>query len=63
MNVFIKPKQTQRRKKRTWLPKGKAHRAKLEIWDQQIHTTYIKQITNKDLLYSTGNNIQYLVIT
>ena len=24
---------------------------------------YIKQITNKDLLYSTGNNTQYLVIT
>ena len=23
----------------------------------------IKQISNKDLLYSTGNNIQYLVIT
>jgi len=24
---------------------------------------YIKQINNKDLLYSTGNSIQYLVIT
>ena len=24
---------------------------------------YIKQIDNKDLLYSTGNYIQYLVIT
>ena len=24
---------------------------------------YIKQITNKDLLYSTGNSTQYLVIT
>ena len=24
---------------------------------------YIKQINNKDLLYSTGNYIQYLVIT
>ena len=33
MNVFIKPKQTQRRKKWTWLPQGRAHRAKLEIWD------------------------------
>ena len=30
----------------------------------KIHTLlYIKQITNKDLLYSTGNYIQYLVIT
>ena len=24
---------------------------------------YIKQINNKDLLYSTGNYIQYLLIT
>ena len=24
---------------------------------------YIKQITNKDLLYNTGNYIQYLIIT
>ena len=24
---------------------------------------YIKQVNNKDLLYSTGNYIQYLVIT
>ena len=24
---------------------------------------YIKQISNKDILYNTGNNIQYLVIT
>ena len=24
---------------------------------------YIKQITNKDLLYSTGNSIQYIIIT
>ena len=24
---------------------------------------YIKEINNKDLLYSTGNNTQYLVIT
>jgi len=30
----------------------------------KIHTLqYIKQITNKDLLYSTGNYIQCLVIT
>ena len=29
-----------------------------------IHTLlYIKQITNKDLLYSTGNSTQYSVIT
>ena len=29
-----------------------------------IHTLlYIKQITNKDLLYSIGNYIQYFIIT
>ena len=24
---------------------------------------YIKHVNNKDLLYNTGNNIQYLIIT
>ena len=37
-------------------------RDKLGIWNEQIHTTIFK-IDNKDLLYSTGNYIQYLVIT
>ena len=35
-------------------------------WEFGIHRyplPYIKQINNKDLLYSTGNYIQYLVIT
>ena len=36
-------------------------RDKLGIWDQQIHTTIYK--INKDLLYSAGKYIQYLVIT
>ena len=35
---------------------------KLEMWDQQIHTIIYK-ISNKDLLYSTENYIQYLVTT
>ena len=33
---------------------------KLGVWDSQIHTT-IHKINGKDLLYSTGNYIQYLV--
>ena len=37
-------------------------RDKLGVWDKQIRTTVYK-INNKDLLYSTGNYIQYLVIT
>ena len=40
----------------------RAGRYKLRVWDQQIHTTIYK-VNNKDLLYSTGNYILYLVIT
>ena len=36
-------------------------KGKLGARDKQIHTTIYK-INNKDLLYSTGNYIQYLVI-
>ena len=35
-------------------------------WEIRIHRytlLYIKQVTNKDLLYSTGNSTQYSVIT
>ena len=35
---------------------------KLGVWDKHMHTTIYK-ITNKDLLYSTGNYTQYIVIT
>ena len=35
---------------------------KLRVWDQYIDAT-IKQTTNKDLLYSTGNFTQYFAIT
>ena len=40
-----------------------AGRDKLGVWDSQILTTIIKQISNEDLLYCTGNYTQYLVIT
>ena len=30
---------------------------------QRVELLYTKQINNKDLLYSIGNYIQYLVIT
>ena len=37
-------------------------RGKLGVWDYHVHTTIYK-INNKDLLYSTGSYIQYLIIT
>ena len=36
----------------------------LGVWDQYIYTLlYIKQMTNKDFLSSTGNYTQYFIIT
>ena len=32
-------------------------------WDWYIHTTVYKQVTNRDLLYNTGNSTQYSVMT
>ena len=52
-----------------WLPKGKERGDRLGGLDEHIHaiiykrtSLYIKQITNKDILYSTGNCTQYFVI-
>ena len=64
MNLFTGQKETHRHGKQTYLPKRKGERDKLGVLEQNIHTsTYIKQITSKDLVYSTGNYTQYLVIT
>ena len=62
MNLFMKQKQTQRHRKQTYgYQRGKRGR------DKQFETNiyfliYIKQITNKDLLYNTENYTQYFVI-
>ena len=61
MNLFTEKKQTDRENKLI-ITKGEMGREKLEIWDQQIHTTIYK-VDKKGLLYSRGNCIQYLVIT
>ena len=62
MNLVTKQKQTHRHRKQTYgYQRGKGGRDKLGAWDELI--LYKKQITNKDLLSSTGNYIQYLVIT
>ena len=47
-----------------WLPKGKVGGGRInqEFGINRYTLLYIKQINNKDLLYSTGNHIQYLII-
>ena len=45
-----------------WLPKGKGREGYIGSMGNRCTLPYIKQINNKDLLYSTGNYIQYLVI-
>ena len=35
---------------------------KSRVWDQHIPPPCIKQANRKDLIYSTGNHTQYLVI-
>ena len=57
--------------------RGIGERDKLLVWDEHIHSTVYKmgspggsdgkesayKIGKKDLLYSTENNIQYLIVT
>ena len=62
MNLYTKQKQTQ--KTNLCLPKVLGGGEMNEEFGINIYTLlYIEQITNKDLLYSTGNYIQYFVIT
>ena len=55
---------SQTQKTNLWLPKrkGGGGRINSEFGINRYTLLFIKQI-NKDLLYSTGNYIQYLVIT
>ena len=58
MNLFTKQKQTHRHRKQTY---GYQREKGFGI---NIHLLpYIKYITNKDLLYSTGNYTEYFVTT
>ena len=64
MNFFTKQKQTHRYRKQTYgYQRGKGGGINQELGINRYTRLYIKQITNKDLLYSTENYIQYLVIT
>ena len=64
MNLFTKQKQTHRHRKQTW----GYHRGRVggginsEYGTNRYTLSYIKQINNKGLLYSTGNYIQYLAV-
>ena len=59
---FIKQKHTLKHRQNLWLPKGKQARDKLRVWDEQIHTKIYKR-NKKDLLDSTQNYTQCLIIT
>ena len=59
INLFTKQKQSHRCRKQTWLPGGKGGGINWEIGIDIYILLYIKQITDKDLLYSTGNSTQY----
>ena len=64
MNLSAKQKQTHRLREGTYGYQGR--RGVGIDWEFGIDMytlLYLKQITNKDLLYSTGNSAQYPVIT
>ena len=59
VNQYTKQKQTHRHREKTCLPKGEGIDQNFGI--NKYKLLYIQQ-KNKDLLYNTGKNIQYLVI-
>ena len=65
MNLFTKQKQSHRCKKQTYGYQGGKVGGGInwEIGNDIYTLLYIKQITNKDLLYNTGNSTQYSVMT
>ena len=64
MNLLTKQKQSHRCRKLTYgYQGGKGGGINWEIGIDIYTLLYIKQITNKDLLYSTGNSTQYSVMT
>ena len=64
MNLFAKQKQTGRHRKQTYgYQREKRGGINWKLGINRYTLLYIKQINNKNLLYSTGNYIQYLIIT
>ena len=64
MNLSTKQKKSHRHRKQTYgYQRGKVWGGINQEFGINIYTLlYIKQITNKDLLYSTGNSTQYSVM-
>ena len=62
--IFTKQKQIHRLRKLMVIKEDRRGRGMNQEFGINIYTLlYIKQITNKHLLYSTGNYIQYFIIT
>ena len=63
MNLLTKQKQTYKVENKLMVTKGERGGGGVNQEFAVNRYTLYKMIINKDLLYSTGNNIQYLVIT
>ena len=65
MNLFTKQKQTHKLRGQVYgcWGEGWGERMVREFGMDMYTLLYLKLITNKDLLYSTGNSTQYSVIT
>ena len=65
MNLYAKQKKNQGHRKQTngYQSEREQGGTKKEYGINRYKLLYIKQISNKDLLYSTGNYTQYLIIT
>ena len=63
MNLFTKQKQTHRLREQTYGYQGEGWEGGIvrEFGIDMYTLLYLKWITNKDLLYSTGNSAQYYV--
>ena len=61
MNFFTKQKETHRLKEQTLHVRGKDGGRDKEFWMDRYTLLYLKQITNKGLLYSVGNSAQCYV--
>ena len=63
INLYTKHIDPKTQKTNLWLPEGKGGGMNQEFGINLYKLLYIKQITRKDLLYSTRNYTQYFIIT